>query len=333
MRLIIQSILLPANVHKKMLPLIRIIIPATAIFYIIHLLSAISFSAFYQTIIQQPPVLWSAIVICLLLMPVNWGIETVKWKRMASKLQPISWQSTAQSVLYGISLGMVTPKRTGEFAGRILFLSPQNRMKGLLLNSVNSLSQLLVTLVVGCLAVWVMSSGKSFPNKYLFGDIGINTFAVAGLIAVMLIIISVFLLSKLKLVNIFSLAKIFTRVTIPDLMVLLGLSFCRYVVFVLQFILLLHMMGVNMPFPLMGALIAVIYLLMTLIPLSAILELPVRGSVAIFVFSLYSNSNGIEASILAATAILWVINLALPALAGSLVGLHREVNLQSSSDE
>lgn len=319
-----------------MLPLIRITIPAAAILYISHLLSEVSFSSFFQNLTPLHPSSLAAILTCLLLMPLNWGIEITKWKLVASKLQPISWQSAAESVLYGISLGMITPKRTGEFAGRILMLSPGNRINGLLLNSAASITQLMITLMMGCMAVWMMGSQLSYSAKYhLLGAIGIIGFVAAGLAAILLIIVIFVLFGKMKYRSRFSIAKVFTLIKTRDLLALMGLSFCRYIVFVLQFVLLLNLMGVNLPFLVMAGLIAVIYLFMTLIPLSAILELPVRGSVALFVFGIYTQTSGIEAAILAATALLWVINLAVPALIGSLIGINREATMlkTASSDE
>ena len=60
--------------------------------------------------------------------------------------------------------------------------------------------------------------------------------------------------------------------------------------------------------------IATIYLLQTIVPLPAIAGLLVRGSLAVFVWSSFGAN---EISSLAASFVLWIINLILPALIGT----------------
>ena len=62
-------------------------------------------------------------------------------------------------------------------------------------------------------------------------------------------------------------------------------------------------------------LIAVMFLILAVVPTIALAELGVRGKISIFLFSVFStNTIGI---VLTATTI-WLINLVVPALAGSL---------------
>jgi hypothetical protein len=68
--------------------------------------------------------------------------------------------------------------------------------------------------------------------------------------------------------------------------------------------------------------ISVIYLIITVIPTVALSELGVRGSVSLFVFAYYFTAIGsfdeqVKIAIVAASALIWIINLIIPALAGS----------------
>ena len=70
-------------------------------------------------------------------------------------------------------------------------------------------------------------------------------------------------------------------------------------------------------------LIPVIYLIMAIIPSIALADLGIRGSVSLYILGLYfaRYGNGVptpEVSILAASTALWLINLILPALLGTL---------------
>lgn len=93
------------------------------------------------------------------------------------------------------------------------------------------------------------------------------------------------------------------------------LSALRYLVYAGQYVLLLKALGIN--FSLWGLLLAVLsaYFLQTILPTIAVLELGIKGSIALFVFSPISLHSS---AILAATLLLWCFNLALPALIGAI---------------
>jgi hypothetical protein len=66
-----------------------------------------------------------------------------------------------------------------------------------------------------------------------------------------------------------------------------------------------------------------IYFVMAIIPTIALSELGIRGSVALYMFGLYFTLHGLSAmdfnqGILAASTLLWVVNLGIPAILGSI---------------
>jgi hypothetical protein len=69
--------------------------------------------------------------------------------------------------------------------------------------------------------------------------------------------------------------------------------------------------------------IPVMYLVLAAIPTAALTELGVRGSVAVFLFALVGGSTATSAewtlAIISATTLIWLLNIALPSLAGVLV--------------
>jgi uncharacterized membrane protein YbhN (UPF0104 family) len=67
-------------------------------------------------------------------------------------LEAISFLKSLKCVFAGCSITMLTPNRTGEFGGRILFLKKENRAKAISINIVGSIAQLLVTMVLGCVS-------------------------------------------------------------------------------------------------------------------------------------------------------------------------------------
>ncbi len=339
MRLIINSIALGANVHKNFLPTVRIMTALTAVGYISYTLFHLGeteFTLWKSSFELNGDSLFFLLLVCILVF-LNWGFEVVKWKLLSSKIELLSWCKTIHSVFYGISLGMITPKRTGEFAGRVWMLKPSNRFSGLLLNTAGSLSQLFITFLMGSIALSILY--PLFNNNTDAFSAGMPAwFLVFGTAFAFLIIVSVFALpiiarSAKTGQNSFSRKtaswlRVFSLLSSKDMTGLLLLSFLRYWVFATQFYLLLRVFGLQLPFFTAINLIAIIYLFMTLVPLSAIWELAVRGSVAMLVFGIYLSHIGQpfqQASVLAATTVLWIINLALPAIAGGILGLNSEL--------
>ena len=97
----------------------------------------------------------------------------------------------------------------------------------------------------------------------------------------------------------------------------------RYLVFSTQFILMLHWFDIQIPWQEALKAISIMYLVLTVVPSIALSELTIRGSVALFFFSAYSgNSTGI----LAASSMIWFINLVIPALAGALAAFYFRFN-------
>lgn len=338
MRLITESIPAKTNVHKNLLPALRIVLALAATIYVLWTLYGLSRQGiFLRTSTLEfgiSKALW--LLLTLVLMTLNWGLEVLKWKILTQKLEPLKFLTLIKGVLFGISLGMITPKRSGEFAGRVMVLKPQHRLQGILLNTASSLSQLIITLTMGSLGlVWLWHSFATYPGNDSALMAKPATILWIGFVVALMLILLLFRLPSLArfhtkpakglLQRLWQHLNIFTTLTAWDTGRLIILSFLRYIVFIFQFYLLLKIFGLPVSAGLAFTLIAVVYLFMTLIPLSAIWELGVRGSVAIFVFGIaFSHIGYFEASVVAASTTLWAINLAIPALAGGLWGLRQE---------
>ena len=341
MRLIITSIPYIANVSKNFLPALRFAIALTALIYILLSFIRLTPSGFQikELMAAFTPASLLVLLFVFALMFLNWAIEGFKWALLVSKMEPPRPKMIISSILYGISLGMITPKRTGEFAGKIYFLKPENRLDGLLLNSAAGASQLLITLMAGsfALAVFVSQwSGDYFALSAatLRTDMLLKTgffFAFSLLVAIYLLPMFGKVFKRLyagKTSGPMRWLSGFALLRKKDITLLIALSMIRYLVFVSQFYLLLKVFGHPVEFAMALIFIAVIYLIMTLMPLSALWEMGVRGSVALFVFSFYPNEaagNLFHFSVVAATTTLWIINLSVPAIAGGLLGLKNEI--------
>jgi uncharacterized membrane protein YbhN (UPF0104 family) len=265
------------------------------------------------------------ISIAVILMFANWIIEAVKWKYLVNLLCEFSLVRSLRSVLTGITVSFYTPNRIGEFAGKVMHLEPEYRAKGCLLSFIGSSAQLLVTLQLGLIAV-LLNMGTWFDSWMINKDV----FLVLLSALVLLMTFGWFriswlnpLLSRLKLsTKIQTQVAVFAEFHTRQLLTVYGFSFLRYLIFSFQQYLLLQAFGVNIDLISSLQLTAISFLLITIIPSIALGELGIRGGVNIAVFGMLVNNTF---GILAATFMLWLINLAIPALFGAVSMLYIKV--------
>lgn len=270
----------------------------------------------------------SLLILALVFMPLNWGIEAFKWQLLISYVEKVSYVNSFRSVLTGISMSLFTPNRIGEFFGRVFTLKLNDPFKGVLLTIAGSVSQLMATLLFGLLA------SLFFIRKYFnisetwqwFFFAGIALFAlIISLLMVMLFLRAPVLSAKVHSIirpgwkRIHEYIAVLQSVRRSTLLKVLLLSMLRYIVFSMQFYILLRAFNLGIPFLSAFVLISMTYFVMTAIPTVALVDMGIRGSVAIFFISSYFSDTALVATqILSATTLIWIINLALPALLGLL---------------
>ena len=268
----------------------------------------------------------------MVLMLVNWGIEARKWQVLVQHVQHFSLWRAFKSVLSGCSVTMLTPNRIGEYGGRILYIDEGNRIKAISLTIAGSISQLLVTLVMGSLGLIYLryvshNGGSSLPLLPDFwGDVLI--YLSVGITAMLFLFYwrLGWLVRTIEKVPAFS--KAVKHISVLDelnnsrLFRIVSLSLVRYLVFVMQYILLLQVMQVDIPFATCLWLIAVFYLVMAVAPTIGFVELPVRLTASWTVLHLYTAN---ELGVGTATLGIWLINLVLPAILGSLLLLRIKI--------
>jgi uncharacterized membrane protein YbhN (UPF0104 family) len=273
------------------------------------------------------PALWLA---CTLVF-VNWGIEARKWQILIKPLENFSFFTAFRSVLAGCSITMLTPNRVGEYGGRILYVKEENRLDAIPLTILGSISQLFVTVLMGTAGLLYL--------KFYSGNTQLFTFfptytaevllavSICAAIFLLLIYLRVSLLVNFlgripylkKFVSHIILLNTFSR---KQLLRILFLSFLRYTVFILQYILFLQAMQVQISFFTCYWLLTIFYLVMAMAPTIGFTELPIRAAASLQILQLFSNNLiGIQAASLG----IWIINLVVPAVVGSLLILRIKI--------
>lgn len=261
-------------------------------------------------------------IIVLLLMIVNWSIESVKWRLLVSRLEKISFLTSFKAVLSGVTVSIFTPNRVGEFGGRIFVLENKNRISGIFATIVGGLSQLIITIVAGIISLILLFA--LFPEKVF--SIKYNNNILVFLLLIISVLIIYFYLNinkyskyiiKLPYIKRFKkYIDILASYNKSELAKVLFISFVRYLVFVIQFYLLLYVFDVNINIIPAFISIGLIFLTMSAIPTVTLVEIGIRGSVALFFLGMFS---GQVVGIVSTSIVLWIINLAIPALVGSFV--------------
>ena len=79
------------------------------------------------------------LVLMLIGMVLNWTVESVKWRVLMRPVERIDAWRAFLGTIAGTSLALVTPNRTGEFIGRVLFLRPEARVAGAFATALGSM--------------------------------------------------------------------------------------------------------------------------------------------------------------------------------------------------
>ena len=260
---------------------------------------------------------------CLILIPLNWLLESAKWKEVLSKIQVLSLWQAIKSVLIGLTSGFFTPNRVGEPVGRSMFLADGNKTKGVICSLICTLSQSFATLLFVCIAIVLACNIavelEQIPQILLIRNIGI----IAAVTVFLLYLTIPFWVGKLKLKSekLQDIARAISLISYASLLKVSLYSIVRFAVYSFQYFLMLKFFAVDIHFYTAMVLIPINYFLVSIIPSVAFAELGIRGSSALLVMEpLLGNTLGVA---LAAMS-LWFINYVIPMLVGSLFLIKTE---------
>jgi hypothetical protein len=237
---------------------------------------------------------------------INWGLEALKWKLLVSHLHRISFGRACRAVLAGVTTGIFTPNRAGEFGGRVFDLPREIRMQAALLSFAGGFIQLGVTVAAALPAVFLCSTCDAFISGHLWLSL-VFIFAAAT------ILFFLWLLKDRIAPQAKAYFLLFQSYSPLDWLKIVFLSAFRYFVFSIQFFLLLYAFGIRPGIPETFSAIALTFFATTVIPTFALSEIGIRGSAAVIFLGIYSIDT---TGILAASFLLWIINIAVPALIG-----------------
>ncbi|MEO8711333.1 MAG: lysylphosphatidylglycerol synthase domain-containing protein, partial [Parafilimonas sp.] len=233
--------------------------------------------------------------------------------------------TSVKAILSGLALSLFLPNGFGEYPARALYMKEGNRLRSVALNVAGSMAQLIVTLVAGIISLLYL---KSYTWKANIEIQGLSVLWLNG-------IISMIILGTVLLIIIYFRLSWLTRVTekIPfvsrykyliekletfhwkELTRILYLSCIRFIVFAVQYILVLYLFKVKIDLIDAVCTTCVLFLFLAILPTIPFADVGIRGEAGGQLFGLLTpDAFGVVVSI----AVIWFVNLIIPSAAGSL---------------
>ncbi|WP_461132094.1 lysylphosphatidylglycerol synthase transmembrane domain-containing protein [Spirosoma lituiforme] len=302
---------------KKITFWVKIVVFAVLLTYIVH-------------VIQQQPFDWSTVqtqlravshpeqwgVSLLLLTPVNWGLEALKWQILLRRVESVRFWEACKGVLAGVSLGFAMPAQLGDTTGRVLSLRT-NRAGGIGASLVSGGMQFYVSIVFGAVAwayhLMLVPERSHTAGRWLLvllvslslGGIGF------GLARKQLVRYASGRPALQRFADYWAVAGLYSD---REIGLALGVAALRYLVFSLQFYLAMRVVGLILPPTVAASGIGLVFLAKTITPAFNLLsDLGVREAASLWVFSPFAVSVPV---LLTVTLTLWVANVLIPVLVG-----------------
>ncbi len=239
----------------------------------------------------------------ILLLLLNFFFEAKRWQTIVN--QDIRFTESLKTTLMATAYGNATFFGFGEHFARSFH---QENVKDYLLKSVvASIFQTVVITVFGIFSILVTNF-----NTYSFIKI---------LIIIILCLAIIYLLIKRlrpKWISfVFEPFRNYKRLTVIKILIF---NILRYITFSSQFYLLLTL-STNFTFNI-GILLPIYYLAITLLPGLKLLDIGIRGSVALYVFANVVPESLVSVAVLS----IWVINIIVPSIFGIIVYVSRSIS-------
>ncbi|MDT0558964.1 lysylphosphatidylglycerol synthase domain-containing protein [Ichthyenterobacterium sp. W332] len=241
----------------------------------------------------------------------NWFFEIIKWQQLVKSIRSISFFEALKQSLASLTASLITPNRIGEYGAKAIYFSKNYRKRILFLNLLGNISQMLITLLLGCVGLSYMIVNYNLE---------VDFFRISRIVLIFMLVavLTVFGVKQNKFkIRGFTIERVKEFwLNIPNNIKVSTLVFSciRYLIFSLQFYILLRLFAIDVTYFRAMSVITTMYLLASIIPSIFIFDVIVKGSVAVYLFSLVGIN---EITILSIILIMWILNTVLPSIIGS----------------
>lgn len=269
------------------------------------------------------------ISIFFILWALNLLLDAGIWKVVNNFVQTISLKRAFKTNFVCYALAFITPANSGELAGRYVMLNQKgDRQKTVFLTFWSHFPRFITKFLLGGSALLLLA--------FYSGEIGAKELITAILIvAIVFITIYLSILRLQKWMHSKTAGKrdlskylLNDRPQLSEKLNLLFLSIAKYLSYNLQFMALLVMWNPETFGMELLLSVIVFYFITALIPTFAAADFIIKGALALYIFD---SALATEAQLINASFIIWIFNIALPALFGT--GIILQTNLIHSIKE
>lgn len=303
---------LPYKTKQFFFVLIKLSIVFGAFYFIYNKLATnnkLDFNVFVSFLNKKALFSAKNCVFLIILSCFNWFFEILKWEKLVATIKKINFSEALAQSLGALTASLLTPNRIGEYGAKAIYFKTKYRKRIVLLNFIGNAMQMSVTILFGSISLFIVTQHNS---------IEIN-FVRASRVLITLVIFTAFGFWQNKYkVKGFSLSKIkdFIRsLPLKSKVIPWLLSLIRYLIFSYQFYFLLLLFNIELNYLEAMTYISSLYLLSSLLPSIFILDVVVKGGIAVYLFS-FINVN--ELTILAVITLMWLLNVVIPSFFGSI---------------
>lgn len=300
-------IAIPHKAKQFLLVLAKLLIVAGAFYYLYHQLQANNTSDWMKIGSQFTFLSFLGI---LTLSLINWILEIFKWQNLVSYIRQISLKESMKQTLGSLTASIFTPNRIGEYGAKMLYFDKKEGKRIVLLNLIGNSTQMLVTTYFGLFGLWLTGLyWELFHGRYV-------ELSMAAILVVVFVILG-YIFRNREWIYGFTISKLVTKVKqVPRNIYVTNfqLATMRYLVFSHQFYFLLLLFGVSLPYPSALATVFVMYFIASIVPTIHLMDVVIKGSVAVFLFGKLGVNEWIIVSI---TFLMWLLNLVVPVVIGA----------------
>ncbi len=310
---------LPYKTKQFLVVVIKLSIVVVAFYYIYHKLiynSELELNVFVAFLSTNDIFSFKNSAILVMLTILNWFFEILKWKVLVSSVTYITLKKAMEQSLSALTASLLTPNRIGEYGAKAIYFPRPLRKKIMLINLIGNMMQMTTTVLFGIVGVAFLSKNHSMPFNFLKASL-------FGIIVLIILGIIYFSLKRNRFeIKGFSLKNISSFIYyIPSDVKLKSSLFSvfRYVIFSFQFYYMLTIFGVSLDYFNTMMMISSMYLLSSIIPSIIIFDVVIKGSVAVYLFSIIGVP---DLTVLCIVTIMWLLNFVVPSVFGSFYVLN-----------
>jgi Lysylphosphatidylglycerol synthase TM region len=235
----------------------------------------------------------------------NWYFEILKWKIIISPVKNISILESSKQTFLAFIAAPFLPAKLGEYGIKTIYFETNDKEKVLIAQFLVNFFQLLVTLIFGSIGLGFLGiqDGQLFEKIYIILVVIIFGISILFLFKDFKFFGSSFQIIYHKII-LFS-KKINQKVFL--------ISVLRYLVFLHQFYFFIVFFGIELSYFQSIVVISSMYILASFIPSFSVLDLAIKGSISVYLFSFFTND--LE-KIIWTNGSMWLFNTFLPLLIG-----------------